>query len=238
MTTNSFYSTLSLGDKGKNKDIFERLLMKESIKADEFLKELTNGGFDNESFSKALLTYTEYNTNNFEKPQIFTKSYKNINIKFTNHINMKHDNKLILSNLQLLKDNIVGMLSGLKIIEKDIQNDKRLKRICEFYEWDLEEEVDPENHNLFKFEGNQAKSKNNHYSNPFRVFVGITNITTEPKKIRLLFIDPHHLAVPSGHRYSKNGPWVKGSQVVNNTYSQCQYYEHHIYELIEEKLKV
>lgn len=236
---NKFDSLLSSKKSSREESPIDKLLSKKKFSSDELLEELETGGFSLESFSEALLSYTKYTSDSFEKPKVFTKSFNKPNIKFTNCVDiLNNNNTYLIDNINLVRDKIVDLLPSLEVIDKGTKNDRRLIQICDLYDWDLREDVDPESFNLYKFEGKKEKNKNGTINNAFRVFVGIKNITEDNKKISLLFIDPHHLAVPSRHRYSKNGPWIKGSQALNNTYTQCQYYEHHIYELIEEKLKV
>lgn len=234
MTTNKFDNLLS--SKQTEETVIEKMLRNKSITKEEMSKELELEGFSQTDFSEALLTYVEYSTENFVKPQKFTKSYKNDDILFTNYVNIRLNNDYLLENINLLQEDIVKLLPKLEIINKSRHNDSRLLEICEFYSWDLSNDVDPESHNLYKFEGKTKRISGGSHTNTFRVFVGIENIVGKNKKIRLLFIDPYHLAVPARHRYNPQARVRGGKEMLESTYVSCRYYPHELYQLIDYKI--
>src|SRR5699024_9880844 len=106
----------------------------------------------------------------------------------------------------------------------------RLREICKVYDWDDLETGDSEALNLFKFSGEKTtvpNGKGYEYSNSFRVFVGIILDEEHNKKIKVLFFDPHHLAIPSKHNN------LSRDEVLKRTFTRCKYRKVNIGDLFE-----
>lgn len=233
-SNNSFEEMLS-SDKSKSEETaLEKILNNKEVSSKEIMAELKLEGFSQEEYNRSLEWNTTYSISNFVKPETFTRSFINYKIHFTNKVKAE-DSPFILENIEYLKNNIAELLSKMEVVYKDTQNDYRLNKICNLYKWDLTEEVDPENHNLYKFEGKKKYLKNGKKTNPFRVFLGIDNPIKKNKKFYFLFLDPNHLAIPSTHGYVSNARNYSRETVKKNTFSQCQYNPYEIYQIIESR---
>ena len=211
-----------------NKSKSASLKSHQLIRAEDIIETLKLDKEKQDEIGRALESKSNYSNSDIEINDIVYHSERLYKIQFTNFVDPKEDSHLKYS-IQSVKNNFDELLKGLEVVNKDY-NYKRLREICKVYEWDNLETADPEVLNLFKFSGEKiiiSNGKDNELSNSFRVFVGIVMDDEHNKKIKILFFDPHHLAIPSKHNN------LPSDVVMQRTFIRCQYRRMHIGELFK-----
>lgn len=189
---------------------------------DDIKKQLIEGYQSQQAKIKEKMTMEKrLETKTIIIPESFTQSIHLKEIKFTNFVEST-DNDLIKKNIKLLTDNIEGLISKLTFVTDDPKNNRRLSKICDVYGWELKQQA--EALNLMKINGQSVGKENK-----FRVLIGIDNFgqLNEDVIFTFIFIDPHHLAIPSRH----NG--IPKEEMCRRTYVTCQYYKVPISELFK-----
>lgn len=131
-------------------------------------------------------------------------------------------NDYIVKNWNKLKNDLSYFLNNLEFIQIDTKNGRRIKSICECYDWELNQHSENEAEdylNLAKVDGVKLDKLNS-----LRIYIGVD---IENKIFTFVFMDPHHLAIPSRHQD------LDSITYQNQTFNRCKYNTKHIYEVID-----
>mgnify|MGYP006872898129 FL=1 len=134
----------------------------------------------------------------------------------------KYMSDYIVKNWNKLKNDVSYFLNNLDFIQIDIKNGRRIKSICKCYDWELNQHSENEAEdylNLAKVDGVKLDKLNS-----LRIYIGVD---IESKIFTFVFMDPHHLAIPSRHQ------GLDSITYQNQTFNRCKYNTKHIYEVID-----